>query len=106
MDATLALGQFATLTGAAAIIVALVEVIKRTLAWSDQLTERFAPLTSIILGIIVMVLVTLGTVAPETVNWIEPIFAGLVTGLYACGLYSLGGKPIITTVAGPANGTH
>jgi len=103
MDPTLELGQFATLTGGAALIMGLVEVIKRTLDWDAKTTDRFAPIASILTGMVLMILLSVGVGNDLAGGLIEALFAGLVTGLYACGLYSIGGKPAINAVAGPPN---
>lgn len=101
MESGLVLAQFATLTGGAALVVALVEVVKRTLNWNDQVSSRFSPLTAIILGIAIACLIALARTPPPQGNeWIEPLFGGLVIGLYACGLYSAGGKNIVNAAAG------
>ena len=101
MDPQLAMGQFVTLTGGAALITAIVEVVKRTFAWTDAATQRFAPITSIAVGVVLFVLVTAATAAAMT----GAIFAGaalggIVAGMYACGIYNLGGKTVIEAVAG------
>lgn len=100
MDPSLALAQFATLTGGAALIVALVEVIKRTLAWTDATTSRFAPITALVLGIVLMLV--LAVASGPVANWAEPILGGIVAGLYSQGLYSTAAKPVISATIGKA----
>ncbi len=97
LDPSLALGQFATLTAIAALIVALVEVIKRAAGWADAQTQRFAPLTALVLGIALMAL--LGIATTGITNFAQTVFAGIVTGLYSQGLYNTGGSAVIGAVA-------
>jgi protein-S-isoprenylcysteine O-methyltransferase Ste14 len=104
VDPQLALGQFITLSGGAAFITAVVEVLKRTAAWSDATTQRFAPIASIVVGIALFLLVTAATVAVTGPVLASAGLAGVVAGMYACGIYNLGGKGVIERVAGPAAG--
>lgn len=98
LDPTLALGQFATLTAIAALIVALVEVIKRAAGWADAQTQRFAPLLALVLGIALLILLAFGTGEGVT-NVAQVVFAGIVAGLYSQGLYNTGGSAVISAVA-------
>jgi len=72
---------------AAGLIVALVEVIKR----STGLPSRWAPLLAVGLGIALGVLARLDD--PTHGTWLQTILLGLLAGLGASGLYS-GGKAL------------
>ena len=65
------------ITAVVAIVVGLVEAIKR----ATNLDSRFTPLVSIIFGVSIMSAVGVDTV---TMN----IFEGVIVGLTASGLYS------------------
>lgn len=102
MDTTVDLSLFLTLGGGAALISALTEVVKRTANWSDELVARFASITAIVIGAILFVVITLATTAGVNVQGIaQALLAGVVAGLTSNGLYNVGGKAVITAVAGP-----
>jgi len=67
------------------IIVGLVEVIKRV----TGVDSKFAPLLSIILGILLSWAGTFYGTATEF------LFTGIIAGLSASGLYDTAGRPII-----------
>lgn len=98
------ISQFLTVAGGGAVIVALVEAIKRALKWEQEQTVRFAPLLAIGLGVLITVVGTLAL--PITTTLLAAIFGavlqGIVTGATAVGLYNLGAKEVIVTVAGPS----
>ena len=69
------------------VITALVEVVKRAL----KLNSRFLPILSIVFGILIAFLVqgqTIFGLEIETMTIPITIFAGLILGLTASGLYS------------------
>ncbi len=73
--------------GGAAIVTALIQVVKLALAMTDDKWTRFAPLMAILLGIAWNALLsTITEVIPATWNVI--VFLGIFTGLAAIGLYS------------------
>jgi hypothetical protein len=100
--------QFLGIAGAGAIITALVEAFKRFLRWTEDDTNRIAPLFSIALGVLIFVAFT----AVNPVAGVElsqaifnAILTGIVAGATAAGIYQLGGKAVIRGVAGePDNG--
>ena len=62
------------------IIVALIQVVKMT----NLLKDRYAPIASIVLGIILAFLV----VRDDTLTWGNIIMSGILFGLSASSLYS------------------
>lgn len=102
MDTTVDLSLFLTLGGGAALISALTEVVKRAANWSDALVARFAAVTAILIGALLFVVITLATVPGVTTQGIaQALLGGIVAGLTSNGLYAVGGKQVITAVAGP-----
>ena len=78
-----------------ALIVALVEVIKRYwLKDVDGQTHRAVPLVAMGLGVLFATGIHLATIFPAFGAWYEIVVAGLVAGLSAVGLYS-GGRHIL-----------
>lgn len=71
----------------AAVIVALVEMVKRT----TGLNARYAALVAVVLGVGLAVLAKLDS--PEAGTWLQTVILGLLAGLSAAGLYS-GGKAL------------
>lgn len=100
------ISQFLTVAGGGAVIVALVEAIKRALKWDQEQTVRFAPLLAIVLGIVITVVGTLALPIDPLVGLLASIFGavlqGIVTGATAVGIYNLGAKEVIVQVAGPS----
>lgn len=100
------ISQFLTVAGAGAVIVAVVEAIKRALKWDQETTVRFAPLLAIALGVLITVVGTLALPIDPAMTLLAAIFGavlqGIVTGATAVGLYNLGGKEVIVEVAGPS----
>lgn len=72
---------------AAGLIVALVELVKR----STGLETRWAPLLAVVLGVVLAVAARLDD--PSRGTWLEMMLLGLLAGLGASGLYS-GGKAL------------
>jgi uncharacterized membrane protein len=104
------LSQFATTAGALPLIIGIVEVFKRAAGWSDANTARFAPLVSLVLGIVIVTAVTVivgpkGEPVTTQELWLLGILSGALSGLGAIGLYDLGAGAGIKAVVGPANGT-
>lgn len=87
------IGQAATLAGATILVGLIVEAIKRALAWGQAQVDRFGPLFSMAVGIIVVLLLTAATTAVT----LEVLAAGIVTGILAgaaaSGLYDAVPKP-------------
>lgn len=82
--------------GGAFAVVALVEVIKRTLVPPDSLWSRVVPGLSILVGIAWQVLVLRLVAAPDQ-RWEMVLFLGIAAGLSASGLWS-GGKATVEGV--------
>lgn len=94
--------QFVATIGIVGVITIVVEVIKRAAQWSSETTARFAPLLAVILGAI-LGLAFFAVAPPEARTGESALLAvlfGLVQGASAVGLYDLGGKTVIETVAG------
>ena len=72
-----------TIGGAAVLVSLLVEVIKRTWQWTDAVVDRFAPIVSLGIGIVVVVVATLSTGG----DILQGLLTGLFAGFTACGLY-------------------
>ena len=66
----------------AMLIVALVELVKRT----ANLDARWAPLLALMLGLAFAVAGKLDS--PDSATWLQAALLGLLTGLSAAGLYS------------------
>lgn len=73
-----------TLGGATAVVVIVVEVIKRAAAMSEAQVARFGPLMSIGVGIVACVAAGLAKGAPID----EAALTGLLAGAAASGVYS------------------
>ena len=71
--------------GGAAIVAALVEVVKRLLCLEDTNWTRVLPLTAILLGLAWNVLI--GPVVVPDMSWRVVVIYGLFSGLGAIGLY-------------------
>lgn len=74
--------------GIVALITALIQVAKGL-----GLSKIYAPVTSIVLG--VLFAITTADVVTASV-----VISGIATGLSAIGLYSVGGKAILNTLSG------
>ncbi len=72
---------------AAGLIVALVEMVKRTV----HLDTRWAPLLAVSFGVLLAVLAKLDN--PSAGTWLQVVLLGLLAGLSASGLYS-GGRAL------------
>lgn len=72
---------------AAGLIVALVELVKRT----TGMDSRYAPIVSVAIGVVLSVAAKLDN--PSAGTWFQMILLGLLAGLSASGLYS-GGKAL------------
>lgn len=68
---------------AAVLIVVLVELFKQ---WGLQ--SRWAVVAAIMVGILLSVSNYLATIVPGFETWYEVVFAGVIAGLTAAGLYS------------------
>jgi hypothetical protein len=96
----MSLDQLAQAAVLAAIITIIVEVIKRTLAWSDETTARFAPLFAVTLGAILNTLITIVSPVHTGETLLAAVLWGVLIGASSVGLYNLGGKQAIRSVAG------
>ncbi len=67
----------------AAIIVALIEVAKHY-----GMDTKWAPLVSIVLGIVLAVVVHLSEANPQVAVWAQLVLGGILCGLAASGGYS------------------
>lgn len=74
--------------GIVALITALIQVAKGL-----GLSKIYAPVTSIVLG--VLFAITTADVVTASV-----VISGIATGLSAIGLYSVGGKVVLNTLSG------
>lgn len=100
---TLDLSQFLGIAGAGAIITALVEAFKRFLRWTQEDTERIAPLFSIALGVLIFlanIAASLPLTTPVGQAILSAVLTGIVSGATAAGIYQVGGKDVIRAVAG------
>ncbi len=100
------LSQFLTIAGAGAVIVALVEAIKRLLRWDQESTVRFAPALSILLGIAIIGAGTLVAPIDPVVGFAGSLFSavlqGIISGATSTGIYQTVGKPAIVATIGPS----
>lgn len=104
---TLELSQFLGIAGAGALINVVLEAVKRAAQWTQETTERLAPLVSLLLGILIFVPYTI--LAPPVdvtagIAIMQAIITGIVAGGTAAGIYQLGGKAVIRSVAGTPSG--
>jgi 4-amino-4-deoxy-L-arabinose transferase-like glycosyltransferase len=76
----------------AGIVLALVEVLRRTVG-EDIIKDRFTPGLAILIAIGWNSLVKLDAVPTEETTWLGTVLLGILTGLAASGLYS-GGRAI------------
>jgi len=67
-----------------ALIVALVELAKQTMGLDSQ----YAPVTAVVLGILIAIGIQVSTLFPEFGTWFQVVVLGMVAGLLACGIYS------------------
>lgn len=77
----------------AGIVLALVEVIRRTVG-TDIVKARFTPILAILVGVGLNSLVKLDAVPTESTSWLGTVLLGILAGLAASGLYS-GGKALV-----------
>ena len=91
----LTVADLLTLVGAAIVVAVIVELVKRTFAWTEQFTDRFAPLVSCLAGILLSVLAAI---------WLgrDPVQAaltGFLAGALAAGLYDVAASRIAALLA-------
>ena len=89
------LGELVAIGGlaGAGVVLALVEVLRRTIG-ERIIKDRFTPILSIGMGIGLNSLIKLDTaVGVEETTWLGTILLGVLTGLAASGIYS-GGKAV------------
>lgn len=67
-----------------ALIIALVELAKQTVGLDSQ----YAPVTAVMLGILMAIGIQVSTLFPEFGTWYQVVVLGMVAGLLACGIYS------------------
>ncbi len=70
------------------IILGLVQAIKKALRWSDD-QDRFKPLVSIAIGVVLMTAMQIAQKFPTIGEWIIVAIVGGVLGLAASGLYTI-----------------
>lgn len=92
MDPSLNVSTLAGL-GGAFVVIALVEVIKRTLALADGVWQRVVPGLSLLVGIAWNLLVVVYLQTPW--RWVDVVVLGISAGLMAMGLWS-GTKSTLT----------
>ena len=80
------------MTVAVPVVAALVEVFKKT-----GLPEKFAPLSSLLLGMAYTVSYTVLSGEGESVS---SLYLGIIVGLSASGLYSLTNRSLVQPIAG------
>jgi hypothetical protein len=103
------ISQFISIAGAGAIIVAVIEAVKRAAAWTDDQTSRIAPLFSIMLGVVIVVVgLLVGNLTEPVADVASLIYGGVLTGIIAGatsqGIYGTVGKPVARAVAGTPSG--
>jgi uncharacterized membrane protein len=99
--------QFVATVGIIGVVTIVVEVIKRAAQWDVDTTVRFAPLVAVLLGAVLGGLFFL--VSPDNLhtgqNAVVAVLFGLVQGASASGIYDLGSKAVIESLAGPHSPT-
>lgn len=81
----LSVADLLTLTGLAIVVTILVELAKRTFAWTADFTDRFAPVASCVSGVLLGVLAAIylsGDIA-------QAALTGFLAGALAAGLYDV-----------------
>ena len=73
-------------------VSALLEVVKQTVG---GINERYLPLVSMLLGVIVAVVANLIPELELSISWLGLIVAGGIAGLSASGLYDLTDKTVL-----------
>jgi hypothetical protein len=91
----LTLADLTTLAGLAIVTAIFVELVKRTLALSEEATSRFGPVLAVVIGIVVGVVaaVVTGAFIPQAV------LTGFLAGALAAGLYDVVADRIATIFA-------
>lgn len=85
----------------AGIVLALVEVLRRTVG-ERIITDRFTPALSIAIAIGWNSALRLDAAGVEETTWFGTVLLGVLTGLAASGLYS-GGKAVTEGMGGDGN---
>ncbi len=86
----LSVADLLSLTGNAIVVAIVVELLKRTLEWSDATVKRWAPLVSCASGVLLAVLASAllsGDVA-------QAALTGFLAGALAAGLYDVAAERI------------
>lgn len=100
------LSQFLSIAGAGAVIIAVVEAIKRALKWDQEQTSQWAGLLAMLLGIAILVTGTLVSPIDPLVTLPAAIFGGVLQGILAGSTAIAGyvtvGKPAIVATIGPS----
>ena len=86
----LTVADLLSLSGNAVVVAIVVELLKRTLAWSDDFTARFAPLTACAAGVVLAVLASLLLAGDLP----QAALTGFLGGALAAGLYDAASEPI------------
>ena len=98
----LSVSDLLSLAGNAVVVAIVVELLKRTLEWSDATTKRWAPLVSCASGVLLAVLAAAllsGDVA-------QAALTGFLAGALAAGLYDVAAARIAAVFARvPGRGT-
>lgn len=97
----LTVADLLTLVGAAIVVAIVVELVKRTFAWSAEFTDRFAPLAACVAGTLLSVLAAIYLGADP----VQGALTGFLAGALAAGLYDVAAERIAALAARlPARG--
>jgi hypothetical protein len=86
----LTVADLLSLAGAAIVVAIIVELLKRTLAWSPEFTARFAPLAACVTGTVLSVLAAVWLSRDP----VQAALTGFLAGALAGGLYDLAAERI------------
>lgn len=82
-----------TLVGLTPIVMVFVELVKRTLAFTDETSKRFGPILSVTSGIVLALLAAFWLITTgNLVDIGQVILTGGVAGALAAGLYDVVGE--------------
>lgn len=81
------LTQATSLAGATVLVFVIVEAFKRALAWGQAQVDRFGPLVSELVGVLVVVLLTAAQRPLDASTFAGSVILGVLAGASASGIY-------------------
>jgi hypothetical protein len=90
MNPDIPVATLATTAGAVILVVALIQVIRNLLAFTDAQIKRFGPTLAIALGLVIAIPAALYAGADPG----QAVVNGIMAGLAAMGLYDAGSQAV------------